>query len=201
MPYQADITRAYNTKLLAAHNAKNIQRLSRQVRQNRGELKCVHNDHFAATQADSTISYKEFTLVEQGTNNYQRDGNHMVVTSLRLRGYVSSPHIDVYVVLAKNGITPSYGDFQPFSGGFVYTSGRNDFKVLAYVRNYSAVPTSIMTSIPLSRTIKFRKGLNVWYNGSATGNGVRNKIFLVVKNNTGAVCNTGFTMELNFRDR
>lgn len=195
MPYQADITKAYNAKLLASHNAKNIERLSRQVRRNTPELKCVHNHIDNTAIVSGAAAVKEITLIGQGNDVYQREGNHISLVGLNVRGYKTGDNIDVYIVLSRNGVVPSYGDFLNFPKGYLYTNQREEFRVLAYLHNYGG------GSAPgFEKHLKLRN-IPVYYNGTATGNGVRNRLYVLIKNDTGAVGGGAVFCELYFRDR
>lgn len=202
MPAQADITRAWNAKQIAAANASKIKTLSRQVYRNRGELKCKHNQMLSTTMPNGTASTLELTLVEQGDDVYQRTGNHIYIKGFNISGYVQHPNADIYVVLSKNGTTPSYGDFQNRVGGFLYATQRSEFVVLATI-----TPRTTFLSIPsgatFNSTVRYGKRVNVstFYNGVASGTGVRNRIFLVVKNDSGTVLSFGLNVELFFRDK
>lgn len=202
MPYQADITKAYNSKLLAISNAKKIQSLSTQVYRNRGELKVKHGSVTSASMTTGSLGVLEMTLIAQGNDVYDRDGNHINCFGCNVSGYISNPLADVYIVLSKNGVVPSYGDFQNTVGGFLYAPQREEFRVLGIVKNFNSThiaPTSSGATTPIFTKKTFR--IPTYYNGSAAGNGVRNRIYLVIKNDTGSTIDHSLNVELYFRDR
>lgn len=201
MPYQADITRAWNAKQIAAANSTKIKSLSKQVYRNRGELKVKHGTITTTTMPTATASTVELTLIQQGSDVYQREGNHIYVKGFNISGFVTEGGMDVYVVLSKNGAVPSYGQFQNRVGGFLYANDRSEFTVLATWKNTSF--TNYTTGDNFIQYIRMSRRINLstWYNGPATGNGVRNRIFLLVKNDTGATQGYQLNCELFYRDK
>lgn len=200
MPAQADITRSWNARQIAAANASKIRTLSKQVYRNRGELKVKHNQMVSTTMPNASAATLELTLVEQGDDIYHREGNHIYCKGFNINMLCSAHDIDAYVVLSKNGTTPSYGDFQNRVGGFLYATQRSEFVVLGTLRTNGTFSFTPGDTIASQRSIRKKIHIPTFYNGVASGTGVRNRIFILVKNDTGVVQGYTVTVELFFRD-
>lgn len=201
MPSQSAITSSWNARQIAAANSRRIAKLSKQVYRNMGEMKVKHVSLISSTMPNASTVVQELTLIAQGDDCFDREANHVFVKGLKIRGITSNPNLDVYVVLSKNGTAPSYGDYQNRVGGFLYAPRRNEFTVLATIRpNNStlAYPAGAFYNCNVNFNMKFNT--STYYNGSASGNGVRNKIYLVIKNDTGSVQGYELCSELYFRD-
>ena len=154
----------------------------------------------SSTMPDASAATLELTLVEQGDDVYHRHANHIYCKGCNISGYVQHPNADVYLVLSKNGTVPSYGDFQNRVGGFLYATQRSEFVVLGTLAPKNTFLAG--TASGFNNTVRFSKRFNIstFYNGTASGTGVRNRIYLVVKNDTGGVLSYGLNCELFFRD-
>lgn len=192
MPSQSAITAGWNARQIAAANSRRISQLSKQVRRNTSETKCVQNSWISSTLADGAATVIELTSIAQGDDSFHRDGNVIHITGIDIRGHIVDRHLDIYFILAPNGATPNYGSFMNRQGGFLYSTERNNFKVIKWIHNFNG-----------NGDISFSRKLNipVYYNGSASGNGVRNRMYLVIKNDTGFTSGGQLVTQLWFKDK
>lgn len=202
MPYQSDITASWNARQIALANSRKITTLTRRVKKAEGELKCYHIDasfEGASSVPNAAIGFQEVSLISQGDGAHQRDGNVCHIKSITVRGFMSAPHLDVYLVQSLNGQTPQYSNYTAAPYGYLLTDQRYEFRVLKYLKNWGT-GWDAPSSYPLQHTTAYRVlNIPIYFQGTST-QGIRNTLYLVVKNNTGALQSARFQIEVKFKD-
>lgn len=175
--------------------ARKVAALDRKVRQNRGEQKIKQISAQGTLFPNNSILQFELTSISSGDGIADRDGFQISVDSIRVRGHSSSNKVDWYLIQVVNDSILIYSDFAGVIGGGIDSNHKHEFKELKYFRSFNTTSGNVQTFH------KFKFPLTVSYNAtSATP--VRNRIFLVLKNNTGAqVSNYDYFAEMLYRDK
>lgn len=197
-------------KPTAVYKKRNLDARLRKVekiqRARRPEVKRHHIYLNDTTVATGAIVSKTPTFIEAGTALGQRVGNEISVLSVSIRVYIpavpnNSGALDVFLIQAvgdspdlTSGIT-SYLDFIPAVGGGlldIYDHG-GTYKQL---RHYNFVDGP-----NLQIYHKFKSPLRVRYDGNAAGDCTNNKLFVVLKNSSGAdIPGTSMVCTINYID-
>ena len=171
---------------------KRLSRLERQVRNNRPEMKWSslrQAPTAVATGAIGTLSLDSITI---GDSHYNRCGSQIKLWRMEIRGQVD-PLLDIYLVQSKDGSAPTYADFDAYPAGFV-DNGNTNLVEWKHIR----VKPDQTTNCPYRIIQKFN-GMKVEFSNSASSP-VRNAMWLVVKNDSGASLNYTLQRKIWFTD-
>lgn len=69
-----------------------------------------------------------------------------------------------------------------------------EFREIADLKNYSTISNHFATSR------RWKKGITTYYTGSAGTSGIKNKVFLVFVNTTGAAITVEYSINYYYRD-
>lgn len=158
--------------------AKRLRRVERIQRLRKPEMK------YAVFQAtgnvvDNTVKVVELSGIAEGNGPDQREGNHIKITRVEIRGYMATA-MDAYIIQGHTTTVPAYADFNAVAGGALAPINNNTkFTEWKY---FSGIQ---MSNNLRSYYVRFPYGLKCKYNGTASTNCVDNRLFLVIKNETG----------------
>lgn len=203
----ADYTGNYGSSVMTAHrlasiNARKIKRISKQVRLNKGELKC---NQFAGTTAAigaGTATAFHITDIGQGDNIAQREGHVIHVYGYEIRIVSSNPVLDNYVILSKDAIAPDVNTVHTQRGGFIDNDSKDNYKEVAYLRNYGADAdsTSSNNGQMSYHNKRFKNPLKVQYSGVIGSTIVKNGLFFLFVNNGSVSHTVTYNVRLWYRD-
>lgn len=145
--------------------------------------------------ANASAGVVELTRIGEGTGNDERNGNKLNILRIDVRGKPVNDNLDIYLIQAHTTTDPAYTDFSPHVGGHIFENRTNTrFTEWRYSNGRRFVENSGMRH-------SFRLGYVAKYINDQTTGCVDNKLYLVVKNNTGAdVLVTDFAVKVWFRD-
>lgn len=181
------------TTELAKANAYKIQRLSKQVRLNTGELHCLSNNSGYSLPA-LFLQGIELTAIGTGDDLSHRSGRSVRIRGVNIRIYTAVPDdIDAYLIRAPHGTGfPAITDFAGTRGGHLLDVVKDDYKEIHYFKSYGASD---------SKFNKYNRRFNfiVKYNGATSGTGVQNRLYLILINrNTSATANVEVSWKCYF---
>ena len=174
-------------------NAAEIAKIKRTLGERKPEMKARATGDFG-TNADQTIRALDITEIAQGDGGFSRDGNqiklHRVFYTVTAKenGTVNPlAGVDVYLITGKDSTVPAYGDFVALPGG---TINKNEFStwkqhVIGGGDNNGVVQDSHHFTYPMK----------VHYSGADADSAIKNRTWLVLKNNTA----TTAAVQLSFR--
>lgn len=171
--------------------AKRLRRIERQVYRNRPEMKHRDVTLTSAALADGSINLTELTAIAQGDGVADRDGAVIRVFRVEACGRVNTSGVDVYFVTPKMNNAPTYGDFQSVTGGFCNAD--------SFVTWYKHI-TDCKQNSSSQFFYKFKYPIKIHYAGSASTAGQRNRVWFVVKNDTGGAVAFEFALRIWYTD-
>jgi hypothetical protein len=173
-------------------NSKKIQQLSRQVYQNRGELRTYDRQGSLSIGAGATQAIDLCSLA-QGDGIGERTGQKITLKGLKIRIAVTNTIMDVYLINAKLGTIPDINDFYTSADSHLKSSTKHLLTEMAYLRNYMG------QNLHVKYNRRYKTGMPILYT-STTGAPVRNRIFLIVRN-LGTVAHTiDYNVLVSFTD-
>jgi len=173
--------------------AKRLKRVERIQGRRKPEVKYAVFTHSGAI-ADMAASTVELTAIAQGNDVNERTGNHIKLLRVDVRGDVGDNNLDYYIIQCHTTAAPIYGNFNAQQGGAISTIDNNTkFTEWKYMSGYKLKDTGRLMH-------RFKYGIKAKYNGTATSNCVDNRIYLFIKNNTGASHSPNFTVRVWFSD-
>ena len=174
--------------------AMDLRRMKRQINLNKGELKAYHFSSNATAVLNSTITYVDLTSIGQGDDDDDRTGRKIRVVGIDIRIHNSTNTLDTYIIKSLEDSVPGYGDFDVARGGHLNQGARHEKKEIAYLREYRSTTNNLMYKR------RWKTGIHVYYNGTAANNGMKNRLFMVFKNTTGATINVEYSGVVYFYD-
>ena len=171
-----------------------IRRMKRQIGANKSELKRITYQGSTGNVLTGALASIELTNIIQGDDDDQRIGRKLHVVSVDIRAYMPNTAVDTYLIKSHDDSLPIYVDFDPVVGGHITQTARYEKRELKYIRNYAS------TGFHLAYQHRFKNGLPVFYKGAEGTDGLRNNLFLVFKNDTGATHLMTFTVVVTYRD-
>ena len=171
-----------------------LRRMKRQIGANKSELKRITYQGSTGNVLTGAVASIELTNIIQGDDDDERIGRRIHVQSVNIRAYMPNTAVDTYLIKSMDDSLPVYADFDPVVGGHITQTARYEKRELKYIRNYAS------TGFHLSYHHSFKNGLPVFYRGTAGTDGLRNNIFLVFKNDTGATHLMTFSVIVTYRD-
>lgn len=175
----------------AAPLAKRMRRVERIQRMRRPEMKHRDTTLVGSLVADGSIGLTELTAIAQGDGVADREGASIRVYRIEVRGITSVAGTDFYFVSPKMNNAPTYGDFQSVPGGFINRD--------AFTLWYKKI-IGLQGNFVIDGYFRFRFPMKVHYSGSASTAGQRNRIWAVVKNDTGGNINYEFALRIWYTD-
>lgn len=185
--------------------AKRVKRVERRAAFNKPEMKTItlSANLFTATGgtpvADNTVTVTQPCRIAQGTGVNERVGDKIRVWRIEVRG-IADNGLDHYIVQNHTSTTPGITSFTSQIGAYLLDSENNKrFTEWIHYRNYYT--GSGATSIsPLKFHQKFRNGIIIKYNGSASTSVVDNEVSYVVVNRAGQNLQANVSLRMWYTD-
>jgi len=174
--------------------SKRVKRLETVQRQRKPEMKYVLHSISTAALADASVITTELTSIAQGNAADEREGNHVKFVRVEVRGYMDSK-LDGYLIQCHTTTAPAYANFNGVAGGALAVIDNN-----TKFTEWKHFTGSTLTNIYDRISQRFRFGFKAKYNGTAATNCVDNRLYLVIKNNTGAAGEVRLTIRCWYTD-
>lgn len=177
-----------------AKNAKRIKSLARQVNINKGEVKFINFKEVAQiTNGNATVI--DITAIPEGTSWEERINNEIRVKRVSIIGHVGHQDVDLFLIQSKNATPVTYANFVSCIGGELYYP--------TYKENFIVWKHHLKT-FGANSNINFRKNfaypIQVQYNAATATACTRNKLLLVLKNNSGANVTPSLYVKVEYYD-
>lgn len=169
-----------------------VRRVERIQRMNKPEMKHRDTTLTAAALADGNITLTELTAIAQGSGVADREGASIRIHRVEMRGLTDTSGTDLYLVSPKMNNAPTYGDFQGVTGGFI---NRDAF--IMWWKQISDTHGGLATDAFKA----FKYPMKVHYSGAASTGGQRNRIWYVVKNDTGGPIAVEYALRIWYTDQ
>lgn len=157
---------------LAKKNYRSIKRINRKVKDLHIELK--RKDFALATSVPLLSAVVvDLTEIAQGDNVDQRTGRKVRVAGVDITTHKDDTHLDVHLVLAPQGIAPTFTSFYGVRGGKEILNEKDEIKILHTFRNENT-SSSFFSSL--------NKKLNILAKYATTDFPICNSIYLVALN-------------------
>lgn len=174
--------------------AKRLRRVERIQQLRRPETKYAVFQH-TGTVANAAAAAIELTAIAQGNGADEREGNHVKILRVQVRGVADTP-LDMYIIQGHTTTVPAYSDFNAVAGGALSAVNNNTkFTEWKHFNGFN------MQSSTTSINLRFPYGLKAKFNGSATTNCVDNRLFLFLKNNSGGDMSAELTVRVWYLDQ
>ena len=173
--------------------AKRVKHVEAQVKKNRPEMKSNAYTKVSAAVGTGAVGVWELSALSQGEEASKRVGNVCRLYRLEVRGQVD-PLLDCYIIQSKNATVPAVANFGLGPGGFV-DDDNNNFVEWKHFR----VRPDQATNCPFKVVQFFRNGYTLEFAGAA-GSPLRNRLYFVVRNNSGASLNYAISYKLWYTD-
>lgn len=174
--------------------AKRLKRLERKVARNRPETK-VKTFAVTGTVLNNAASVTELKI-EEGTYSYAMAGGRAKVLRVEVMGTQGSQFADVYLVQSHTNTAPTYAKFSATVGGTIANTGAGtyseDFTVWRHVLNLGGGSNFRIIQ-------RFKYGYTIHLDAASNAT-VKNPLYVVIKNNTGADINVSYTARVWFVD-
>ena len=174
-------------------NKHEIQKIKRTLAERKPEMKTT-NGGVQGSLATGGITVIEVTDIAQGDTSFTRDGvlikmHRIEYTAFAVIASTVNPAagVDAYLVSSKGSDAPTYGDFVAFVGG---TLNQNEF-----VTWRQHCVGDMENQGVIQHAYSFQFPMKVHYGGSTGTSGIRNRVWLVVKNNIASTVN----VQLSYR--
>lgn len=177
----------------AAPLAKRVKTLEYKVAARTPETK-MQILSFSGTIADGAAQVLEFTAVAEGTGANERLGNKIRILRIETRGDLGADNVDMYFIQCHTTTAPAYANFASYQGGHITIDSTNTrFTEWNYTNGRKFSDNAGMRRV-------FTLGMNSKFNGSASTSCVDNRLFVVVKNDTGSTQTCEFVGRMWFTD-
>lgn len=126
-----------NNSQLAKKNYRSIKRINKKVKDLHIELK--RKDFALATSVPLLSAVVvDLTEIAQGDNVDQRTGRKVRVAGVDITTHKDDTHLDIHLVLAPQGISPTFTSFYGVRGGKEILNEKDEIKILHTFRNENA---------------------------------------------------------------
>lgn len=189
------VRRAQNkTTMMRRDVLADIRRMKRQINLNKAERKKAHFSANALSVTSGSIELVELTAIAQGDDDNQRVGRKVKIMAVDCRFHVSDRNIDCYIIKTTGSTAPDYTDFDTSLGAHLDQQAMSEYTELAYIKERRSTTNSMFYK-------KYWKaGIPVYYNSTTTVSGMKNRIFLVFKNTTGAAVDVQYSCVTTYLD-
>jgi len=176
--------------------AKRVKYVENQVRNNRAEMKFRTWVMPTGALPTGSVEVRDLTAISQGNSVDTREGNHIKVWRVEVRGDISAG-LSCYLLQARDGSAPVFADFSSTNAGSFLTTAANNTSLVEW--NYHRpVPGITGVPVPLRFSRKF-KGLKVSY-PSTTSTPNTNGLYVVILNNSGSTLSNNLSMRIWFTE-
>lgn len=184
---------------------KRVKRVERRAAFNKPEMKSItlSLNALASTGgtplAANTLQLLQPCRIAEGTGINDRIGDKIRVWRIEVRG-ISDVHIDHYIMQNHTATDPGISSFTSRCGAYLLDSENNKrFTEWLHYRNYY---TGDQSTEPVSIKFhqKFKNGIIVKYNGSASTSLVDNGLNYVLLNRTGGTGDASVSLRMWYTD-
>jgi len=181
----------------ARTNAYEIAKIKRTLGERKPEMKAQAYGA-SETKLNGTVKVYEVTDIAAGDEGYARDGLQIKLHRVfyTITAYATGTQnpvagVDAYLITSKNDTAPAYGDFISYIGG---TVNKNEFSTwkqhVIGGDNHGIIQGSHHFQFPMK----------IHFSGNASTSCLRNRTYIVVKNNTGASVDVQIASRVWFTD-
>lgn len=161
---------------------KRVKRVERIQAERRPETK-YKDFYIAGAVSTGSIAYVDITNISQGDSFDTRDGRLIKLHRVEVRGGTTSSSTiytgyDVLLQTSKDNSTPAYADYLPVMGSYPELTKATVWRHQICGGGGSDSMINFVKS--------FKYPMKIHYDGSAGSNIIRNRTFVVVKNDVGA---------------
>jgi len=178
--------------------AKRIRRLESQVRRNRPEMHHYTTSN-APTVPANNVSTQHLTNISQGDGINQRSGNRIRVWRIEVSGIADTATLTHQIISSAGNDVPAISDFTVL-GPPLMNDAPLASKFNVWMRITPAVCVTDSGQYYFKKTIKFPKGIIVYFDGSAGSNVVKNRLNFTTINTSGANVLTFISYRIWFTD-
>jgi len=178
-------------------NAYEIAKIKRTLGERKPEMKAQAYGH-AITKLNNTVEIQEITDIAAGDEGYARDGLQIKLhrvfytVSAKVASTVNPcAGVDVYLITSKTETAPVYADFIAYIGG---TANKAEFTTW----KQSVLGSENQGVVQDAHSFQFP--MKIHYSGSASTACIKNRTWIVVKNNTGSSVDVQMTHRCWFTD-
>lgn len=171
-----------------------MRRMKRQINLNKAERKKAHFVANALSVGSGAIELVELTAIAQGDDDNQRIGRKVKIMGIDCRFHVGDRNLDCYIIKTVGSTAPDYTDFDTSLGGHLDQQAQSEYRELAYIKEYRS------TTLSFKYNKYWKAGIPVYYNSTTTVSGMKNRIFLVFKNTTGAAVAVQYSCVTTYLD-
>jgi len=164
-----------------------------QISRNKPEMKKKTGTVASIAVANSAIDANHHFDIPQEVTTYGRIGAKCKLWRAEFRGQVD-PLMDILIIQSKDGTAPVYGDFNACPGGML-ANNKDNFVEWKHIR---AKPDQT-TNCPFKIIVPFKNGYNLDFQGTTSGP-IRNKLYIVAYNKSGASLNWAYSYRYWFTD-
>lgn len=181
-----------NMKPTVYSNSTKIKYLARRVRNNSPELKQLNLTADVQALADGAVHVEELTAIAEGDGSDNREGLRALIKGINIRVHTTNRNADIYIIKSDGVNVPNYGDFHGVIGGHLKRTSDSVFHEIAHLHNYGSINERVKYNK------RFKYSMSVRYTGAASTTATFNKLYLVIKNDTGASLNYSFSSKTYF---
>lgn len=186
---------AYKVRSMYKGSTKHqLSALRRQVRLNRGELK-EKSFYGSVSPIAASATVIELTQIPHGDNFNERIGQHIKLMGYKVRCSNGNSVMDDYIILSPTGQVPTYASFNPYvDSHLTRVANHHDFKELKFMKNNHG-------SGYVHTTRRFKNGMPVTYSTDSDLSCIRNRLFLVMKNDGTSTHNVQYNVVVYYYDK
>jgi len=181
----------------ARTNAYEIAKIKRVLGERKPEMKAQAYGA-SETKLNGTVKVYEISDIAAGDEGYARDGlqvklHRVFYTVSALVNGTQNPAAgtDVYLVTSKDAVPPVYADFIAYIGGTINKAQFSTWKQSVIGSDNHGI---------VQEHHSFQFPMKLQYAGSAASACVKNRTYIVVKNNTGSSVDVQISSRIWFTD-
>lgn len=189
--------RSVKRKLFSENEvSKRLKRVERLQRERKPEMKYKDYALTNATFNTGSIIFSDLTAIGEGDSRDDRTGRLIKFHRVEFRGGPKSGSgvgtgFDVYLTTSRNATLPVYGDYGGRLGGFATADDM-------HVWEYHLTGSNQDPNLHFAYSWKYP--MKIHYEGAGTTQCVRNRTFLVIKNDVGATADFAGSIRIWYTD-
>jgi len=179
-------------------NAYEIAKIKRVLGERKPEMKSQAYGAATETKLTGTIKVQEITDIAAGDEAYARDGLQIKLHRIfyTVTAYANGtqnpvPGVDVFLITGKSDRVPVYADFIAQIGGTINKNEYTTWKQHVIGGDNHGI---------VQDAHHFQYPMKVYFSSNSSTSSLRNKTYLVVKNNTGVSVDVNISSRLWFSD-
>lgn len=174
---------------------KRLRRVERIAALRKPEMKMQDFNYVNATLADGALAtIVELTAIAEGTGVNERIGNRIKIHRIEVRGTLGAENVDAYIIQGHTTTAPVYANFYAYQGSHLLADdSHTKFTEWRYINGRTFIDRSgLRHRFPIGYTAK--------YNANLSTSCVDNRLWFVVKNDTGAAVSVEYSLRVWFTD-